>query len=238
MSTRAGKRFLAREMESQLMSTASRAVCVAIAMSVALFAVGAQAGPLPLDPNGMGGVNQGSAIFPTNTVAGTFSISAEVDFAVYAPGKFNLSYPGQDPSGGTRWVYAYEVTNTGQVPGPSPISSFSVAILPVSGGPPAAGAANIENLPLVAGQAPGAQSFSSTSAVWDYSGANLGVGANSDILLFTAPHPPTMQSASVVGGGLGTSHNLPSPIPEPSTYVLLAIGGAALLTWRRRSSGT
>jgi len=85
------------------------------------------------------------------------------------------------------------------------------------------------------GQAPGGESFSSTSAVWDFTAANVGLGANSDILLFTSPHPPTMQSASVGGGGLATSHNLPSPIPEPTTLILLGIGALALVMFRRRT---
>lgn len=218
------------------MSRALRLVFLAAAVCVALSALRAEGGPLPTDPHAMGGVNQGQAVFPTVTIAGTFSISAEVDFAVYAPGKFNLSFPGQDPSGGAQWVYAYEVDNTALGPGPSAIQFFSVGILPVNGGPPAAAAANIENLPLVPGTAPGGSSFSSTSAVWDFTANNLALNANTDILLFTSPHPPTMQAASVQGGGLGTSHNLPSPIPEPSTFVSLGAGAfvALVLLGRKR----
>jgi hypothetical protein len=225
-------------MELQLMKIASRSACVVAVICLALTSVPAAAGPLPLDPNAMGGVNQGTSVFPLATFGGVLSLSAKVDFAVFAPGKFNLSYPGQDPSGGTQFVYAYEVFNTSPNPGPTPISVFSVGILPVSGGPPAAAAAHIEHLPLVVGTPPDNSSFSSTSAVWDYSTVNLAVGANSDILLFTSPHPPTMQAASVGGNGLGTGNNLPSPIPEPSTMILLAIGGAALLMFRRRMSGS
>jgi hypothetical protein len=215
------------------MSTATRWACIIIAVCVALSAVNTQAGPLPFDPNGLGGPFQGTQPFFGNV--GPFTISANVDFSVYAPGHFNLSYPGQDPSGGTQFVYAYEVFNTGTMPATaSPISIFTEGLLPNSA------AANIEALPLVAGQQPDNSSFTGlppTSARWDYTVHNLGLGANSWILLYTSPHGPTFQPGSVQGGGLSNTQNLPSPVPEPSTLILLAIGGSALLMFRRRMSG-
>jgi len=217
------------------MSMASRWIYGIVAAGFVCWGIGVKAGPLPLDPNALGGIYQGSVSFPTKVI-GPSSLSADVDFAVYAPGHFNLSFPGQDPSGGTQWVYAYEVYSTSVAAGPSPASFFSVGILPISGGPAAAGATNIEHLPLVAGQAPGNSAFSSTSATWDFTAVPISLGSNSDILLFTSPHAPTMQSASVQGGGLGISHSLPSPVPEPSTFVLLAVGCVSVLVMRRLSA--
>jgi len=201
---------------------------------VASSAVNTQAGPLPFDPNGLGGPFQGTQPFFGNV--GPFTISANVDFAVYAPGHFNLSYPGQDPSGGSQFVYAYEVFNTGanQVTS-SPISIFSEGLLP------GVAPANIEALPLVAGQPPDNSSFAGappSSARWDYTVTNLGLGANSWILLFTSPHGPTFQPGSVQGGGLSNTQSLPSPVPEPSTLMLLAIGASAWILFRRRAAET
>ena len=46
----------------------------------------------------------------TRTLGGvihTFTLNATVDYAVYAPGSFDLSFPNADPSDGTDYVYAY-----------------------------------------------------------------------------------------------------------------------------------
>jgi hypothetical protein len=222
------------------MNTASRLACTAAAVCVALCAAGAQAGPLALDPNAVWHGTSAPLFFSVVAGPTTFEISANVDYAVYNPGKFNLSFgAGADPSGGTQYVYAYEVFNTG-ANGPNtaaqPISIFTEGL------GPNANAQNIEALPIVFGnfgQLPDNSSFAGappTSGRWDYTTHNLPLGAATQILLFTSPHGPILQPGSVSGGGLGASQPLPSPAPEPSSVILLVMGGLAVLAMRRRFS--
>ncbi len=85
------------------------------AAAVAVLLLGARAfGALLVgDPNSMTGWN-GTVNF--DTTFSIYTVKAEVDYAVYAPGQFNLSFPGGDPSGGSHYVYAYRVHNTGSSP--------------------------------------------------------------------------------------------------------------------------
>jgi len=209
------------------MSRATRVMSVCVG-ALLMYATAAQAGPLPSDPNALGGFSQGTTAFiGTN---GPLTIKSNVEFAVYAPGKFDLSFgAGADPSGGSQYVYAYEVFNTGVGGLDRAISLFTVALQPT------ALAQNIEFLPHAFGffgQDPVSSSFGGgpppTSARWDYSTATVPIGGNTQILLFTSPKGPTLQSAGVQGGGVPSSNVLPSPIPEPASWTLLVIGSVAL----------
>jgi PEP-CTERM motif len=222
------------------MNTASRLACLALALGVAMSATNAQAGPLPLDPNAIWHGTSAPLFFSISGGGTTFEISASVQYAVYNPGKFDLSFgAGADPSNGSQYVYAYQVYNTG-ANGPTTvaeaISFFSVGL------GANANAQNIEALPLVNGnfgQLPSSESFGGSppnSAGWFYSVTPLGLAAQSQILLFTSPHGPTYQSSGVTGNGLSASQPLPSPAPEPSSVILLVMGGLVALVTRRRWS--
>jgi hypothetical protein len=221
----------------------SRATLITVLML--WMPVGAlQAGPLPLDPNALPAY-RGDTGTLTSTL-GAFSISMDLQYAVYAPGKFNLSFgPGADPSGGTQYVYAYQFYNAGSA-GAFVFSGVSVNLLLGNQ------AANIEALPLSFGnygQLPVSASFASsppTSARWSYTTANLPVGGQTQILLFTSPHGPTRSTAQATGGlGVTTdgSHLVPTPIPEPHASVIIVsgvmvLGGAAVrraITRRREA---
>src|SRR2546426_12007332 len=87
-----------------------RKMILAAAAAVLLLGARAFSALLVGDANAMTGWN-GTVNF--DTVIAPFTMKAEVDYAVYAPGQFNLSFPGGDPSAGARYVYAYRVHNTG-----------------------------------------------------------------------------------------------------------------------------
>ena len=212
------------------MSIASRFVGL---MAIAGFAcVGvAQAGPLPLDGNAIAGYHGTSAPFFSSQF-GT-SISASVEYAVYAPGQFNTSFgAGADPSAGTQFVYAYQLFNTGDSATSLALTAITVGLNTGNQG------ANIGSLPIVNGnygQLPNSASFSgspATSARWFYNPTSLPLGAASQVLLFTSPHGPTFKTSSVQGGGLGASQPLPTPVPEPGTIALAILGCAGLLAAR------
>jgi hypothetical protein len=157
---------------------------------------------------------------------------ADVDFAVFAPGGFGLSYGGAaDPSGGTEYVYAYQIHNT--APGAVGDRSISTMTVGLDGDESPAGVGFV----LAGGLAPSASSFVPagppfTSARWSYTGALLAPGMTSEILLFTSPNGPEMDDASLIGG-INDTQLLPSPVPEPASVVLLVLGAAALLIVRR-----
>jgi hypothetical protein len=215
---------------------------------IVLLAGVASAGPLPSDPNAIPGW-QGST--PFAATLGSTTLSATIDYAVYAPGQIDtsvaLGFPGHvpfDPSGGTNYVYAYEIFNTGAVAGISAKAlTLSVGIDYLAGAVPTS-SSSIGHDPLTpaGGVSPtGAQAaiFSPSippiqSARWSWaSSGGLLVGANSDILIFSSPFGPKMYQSTLSGTGGTQTPNapqfvLPSPIPEPTTAVLAAVGAGCL----------
>ena len=199
---------------------------------------------LPSDPAAMAGWT-GTQTFSETLF--TFTLDAEVDFAVYAPGAFNtssaLGFPA-DPSGGADWVYAYQVFNTGGNVAPS---LLSVGFLDLA--PEGDGVDDLE-LPTNIGFVDGFASpdvdpvlnFSpdnnpltiKESAVYEFTLPSL--DDTTDILIYTSPFGPEWDRGSVRGGALINFQQLPSPVPEPGTFVLGVLGMALLLTWRLRRS--
>lgn len=218
-------------------------LCLLVMIGALLQSAGSStAGTLPTDSNALPGW-QGTELF-TGT-AGSFSLVANVEYAVYGPGVFVSSFPAfVDPSGGADYVYAYEILNSNA--GNVRVLELSVGLIP---GAIPSGSTNIGDLALAGGLVPDQSHFvplsdPKQSANWDYNSSLL-PGLNSDILFFTSPFGPHFQD-STVQGGKGTisqsnpSAVLPSPTPEPASFTLAAIFGACVLALRfarRRSVG-
>jgi hypothetical protein len=209
----------------------------AIALLLALSAGVVRAGPLPTDPDAMP-LWQGSASFIGANAGATKTLHAKVEYAVYAPGTFAgsaaLDTP-TDPSGGTHYVYAYEVFHL--VTGDSTVSNLSVDL--VTGAIPNSWNGIGHDPALPEG---GATPVSSNlingidgwkdNAKWNFV-PGLGTGLHSRILLFTSQYEPHMRISSMQGSNTTlASQLLPSPIPEPATYALAIIGAASLLSVR------
>ncbi len=210
-----------------------RKTIFAAAAAVLLTGARAFSALLVGDVNAMTGFN-GTVNF--DAVQVPFTMKAEVDYAVYAPGQFNASFPGGDPSAGARFVYAYRVHNTGT----STLSTernpgfFSV------GFDPGDAAQDIGFLDLNVGSDPNPAEFipvgggpNYTSATWNFNPV-IPKASYSEVLIFTSKNGPQMDDASVQGG-VSAQRLLPSPVPEPGT-ALAACGMAVALLMRRRAS--
>jgi len=211
---------------------------IAAAAAVLLLGTRAFSAILATDVNAMAGF-KGTVDF-TSLVPPPMSMRAEVDYAVYAPGQFNLTFgAGADPSNGARYVYAYQVHNTGTSTGTleRDPAFFSVGF-DLDENPLDIGFLNIPAGDI----APSASKFIPigsppyASATWDFN-PTIPDGKFSEILLFTSAAPPEFDDASVQGGGLSTQKRLPSPlpVPEPGTALAVVGMGAALLMRRRAS---
>jgi len=191
---------------------------------------------LATDANAVSGFH-GTQDFSTSI--GTLSMKGEVDYAVYAPGKFKLTFgAGSDPSGDKRYVYAYQLHNTGGT------TDRDLGFLSVGFDAAGPGGSNPTDIGMLLvgdhGDDPSSFSFIPAggppfnSATWNF--ANTLPDAHySEILLFTSPYSPEFYDASVQGGGLSKQSRLPSPVPEPGS-ALAACGMIGALLIRRRNS--
>jgi hypothetical protein len=197
----------------------------------------ALAGPLPTDPAAIPAA-QGSAVFSGTNPGLTHTIHATVEYAVYAPGTFSgsaaLGLPA-DISGGSQYIYAYEIFNDGN---DANVTLLSVGLF---AGAVANNATLITHLPGTpeAGTAPNNSLFNpaaigpKSNARWTFNSPNLAIGDHSDILIFASPYQPQWKVSSITGGfTTGASAILPSPIPEPGTFVLSAMAVACLVAAR------
>jgi hypothetical protein len=169
-------------------------------------------------------------------------ISADVDYAVYPPGKYALSSDQHlnnptDPSGGSDYVYAYQIWNSAA--SNSGLDGFSMGFSDlVDNGHDQKAPANIGFLSGF-GLAPSSSYFvpltpPAQSGRWDFNPTILS-GGNSTILLYTSKNGPEWDRASILGGGLANTQNLPNPTPEPATWILLiTVAAGGLILARRR----
>jgi len=196
---------------------------------LALFATGASGGMISESADALplwqGRVNIDGSF-------GTLNVNADVDYAVFAPGDsfqnflndYNINYT--DPSGGTEYIYAYQIDeNNGSNPG---VVSFTVGL---DGDEPVSGPYAI---PGTGDQSPSAMDFPGTSAKWDFGGL-LTTGMTSEILLYSSPWGPERDWGTISAGiASGLSNEIPSPVPEPGTTVLLGLAVAVLSLFAKR----
>ena len=147
---------------------------------------------------------------------GGYTVSAIVDYAVFAPGTFDAAFPGQDPSGGTEYVYAYQIENLD-----TDVSKFTVGL---DGDEPLGTIGYVTAIGLVDPTASSFVGAGPTSAAWDYTSPGaLTSGNSSAVLIFTSAAAPERDEATVAAAWSNTQY-LPSPVPEPTSLALLALG--------------
>lgn len=177
-------------------------------------------------------------------------VDGSIDYAVYAPGKFNLSFPGQDPSNGARYVYRYQLHNNDVSVSSDYIKKLTIALVGDTQAAncmwiePTSGPYSIEGFVpdyrvRLTGSPP-------TSAIWYYRESSaLQPGSDSKMLIFTSPYGPTYRlatigSSSAIGHSvdyLGNQYNqwegmVPSPVPEPASLCSLLLFGGILAVIR------
>ena len=207
---------------------------LSVAAGLALLAAGAStsraAFTLSTDPYSIPAFTGTEPFFSTGT---TGTLSASVEYAVFAPGTFpgpavggNLI--GADPSAGADYVYAYKVDNLAG-------STLSINELSV-GWATGAILRNVGNNLTLGGAAPVLQYLPANSFINLL--PSIAPTASSDVLYFTSPEAPTFASSTVGNGGLNLQELLPSPsVPEPVTGFSLVLGaGLATLSRRRARS--
>ncbi len=212
----------------------------AAALVIALLANAVHAGPLVGDPAALFSGTQ-----PFSGFNGFKWVKADIDYAVYAPGAFSTSGPlhlnsPPDFSGGTEYIYAYEIFNTGTSLD-AHVASLSVGLFPNGVSDNATLIGHVPD-PSSAGAAPVASNFNPAAAAtpkvnafWSFSQfpATLGFGQHSEVLIFASPNPPSFKVSSITGGfATGASADLPSPVPEPGSLVLVAMALISLVGFR------
>ncbi len=158
----------------------------------------------------------------------------DVDYAVFAPG----DYGWQDFSGGSRYIYAYQIYNnsTSQIN----VDFFFVGILN--------GAIDIDNDNMYeddthpesvggVGAFPAAfigDPVHSASAGFFFDG--ISAGQHSQVLVFTSIYAPTGGYGTVAGIGRGYTIELPvpNPVPEPATLAILAAASGFVMLKRKK----
>jgi len=158
---------------------------------------------------------------------GSPALAGFVDYAVYAPGKYSgsMSFPDQ-------FVYAYQLYCD-----PSSdvvIDFFSVGIRnDVAVGNVLYDDSNPYELP--GGIRPSAQFALTESVLYLFQLDSVAANECSDVVLFTSDAGPAMGAGAVSGGITGGAIvELPTPVPEPATVLLVGLGSLLAVRRRRR----
>jgi len=198
----------------------SLSVMMLLPTSVAL------AGPLAFDPTGIPQFT-GSVAFNASN-----QLLVDLDYAVFAPGVYpDDGVNGDDPSNGAEYVYAYQAFN--RTASTRALTTVSVGLVNDQ-----TGAHNAVPDPLhvlTGGVLPSSMEVNlvSLSVITRFLNPPVPAGGYSSVFLFTSPNRPTYMTTSVLSGGLVDTQMAPSPLPEPATFGLLALGGLVVLRRRR-----
>lgn len=208
-------------------------IAIAVAFAMWLHGTSAAHAALNGDPN---------ALLSSSS---TFDAGATtVDYAVYAPGSFALSFPGEDsPNGGVaagEFTYAYQIA---ELPNYGGITQFSVGLADAAPNGDLVDDDELvnegdESYVLGSGTAPSTQFISASSVRADFASL-IGTSA---VLYFTSPYGPEIDNATTDWSaffGLGAvaspdANYVSSHMPEPSSMALAVLAGVVLASWRRR----
>jgi hypothetical protein len=193
---------------------------------IAAVGSAARASFLDGDPNAIPGFT-GTQAFTDSGDGETFT--ANVDFAVFAPGTFPGSGPitGSYTLSGSDYVYAYLVTVDSSSSPNEYISSLTVGVESGSG------AIEPGTNNSLGGTPPLFQQIGSSFLnYW----TGIPTNSSSDIVLFVSPNAPIYVPASVTDGfGLSDQQSLPSPaVPEPASFGLIVLSSLFVLGRRNR----
>ena len=170
-------------------------------------------------------------------------ISAEVDWAAFGPGKFQLYLNSQaiaqlDPSAPGEVIYVYQISSvSAATPG---IDTLTVGIDPTDGRGSISAPAFVPT-GAATEKSPASGGDNNTSMAWFFNGTELHVGDTSSLLVFTSPFAPELDYLSVQSGLAGSFPLVASPsdrifefdIPEPSSLLLGLLGCWGLLGGRK-----
>jgi hypothetical protein len=196
------------------------------------------------DPHGMSG-GQGTWQNERRFEPTSKNLCVDVEYAVYAPGQFGLSFSSwidpNDPDYNTHYVYAYQVFNDVDPhpsPSPLPVTRFSVGINENDEA--------VEHLSYLIDdpnhKLPTSTLLTASTARWNFVDPNyIPYDYVSVILFFSSPFSPERDNSTVYYNSsnyktiLETDPNpLPSPTPEPVTVGLLGAGLFVLVNRRAR----
>ncbi len=209
-----------------------------------LFFACSASGSLITDLHGMNGGSLGEWQNKTLFQSSDPRLSVWVEFCVYAPEQFALSFPSwidpNDPAYDTDYVYAYQVFNNDPNhpyktdPDPSyrlPVNRFTVGLNGQNEQADHIGFIDDPN-----GKNPTSSRLYSSNARWNFLDPNdIEYGYVSDILYFSSPFSPSTDNTTVYNSPTySASHPLPSPTPEPATVGLLGTGLLVLVNRKAR----
>jgi hypothetical protein len=170
------------------------------------------------------------------------TITAEVDWAAFGPGDFQLYLNDEaiaqvDPSGPGEVAYVYQISAvTAASPG---IDTLTVGVDAADG---RGGVSAPAFVPTGAAteQSPVSGGDNVTSMAWFFNGSELLPGDTSSLLIFTSPYSPEFDFLQANSGlaGPAVSPLVASPsdrlfIPEPGSLALALLGSVAVFRSRR-----